>query len=164
MKSKLFIAIMTIPFMPVILASIPRIGPDPDTEICFFYFLENDQFDNLKLLMDKSDPKDIPKLGLDQYYYGNKVAEYYCFLGERGYDSLAFDLWQSLIGTAAKNRECDSALFLAESWVKNMPDYNLPKKALGWAKLAKVEEEENARNVRRKPGASLFSRVKVKFR
>jgi hypothetical protein len=116
------------------------LGHDPDTKSLYFYYLRNDRFASLDELIHATPSKHIPKIYPNQYFYGNKIAEYYCYLGDWKSDSLAYELWQRLLYTAAVKGECDSVLFLAKSWAKNMPNFELPKKILGMAIRAKKEE------------------------
>jgi hypothetical protein len=141
MNFKIVGSALVILIFPVIQSALYNIGPDPNTKLLYFYFLRNNQFANLVELINTSKPKDIPKIALNQYYDCNKIAEFYCYLGTREYDSLAYVLWKRLILTASENGECDSALFLAEFWVKYMPGIELPEKILVLAKRAKEEEK-----------------------
>lgn len=102
------------------------------------------QFEEITKIVSIANPKDLPQIELNQYFDGNQAAKYLCSLGSKAGDSLAYELWQKMIGTAANESQLDSALFLAESWVKNMPALDLPKTILEKVKQVKGNQEKNS--------------------
>jgi hypothetical protein len=88
-------------------------------------YLRTDQFKKAAIVIESIKDRNLSLVSLDQYSDGNKVAEFYCFYG----DTVgACELWQRLIGVALKFHHVDSAIVLANSFAKNMPSYDLPKK------------------------------------
>jgi len=67
----------------------------------------------------------ISKENLNEYSDGNKIAEFYCYVSDT---IRAYDFWQKLIYSAVEARQLDSALILADSFAKNLPQYAVPKK------------------------------------
>jgi hypothetical protein len=72
--------------------------------------------------------KDV-QIGLNEYKDGNKVAEFYCYTTDT---ARAFELWKKLIYNAIEAHQLDSALILANSFVKNMPQYPVPRTMLSY--------------------------------
>jgi hypothetical protein len=107
----------------------------------YFHYLRAGQFEKLVNLVKNSDERDIPQLELNKYFDGNKIAEFYLYLKK---DSIAYDLFQRLIGTAATENKLDSALFIAESWAKSMPNLELPKATLEKVLQIKKAQEKNS--------------------
>lgn len=124
MKLKILVAILTIALMPMALTSISYKG---DVKEQYLHLLQAGQFDNLLEVVKTADPKDIPEVGLNQFFMGSQLAR---FLSYSGYDSVAYETFQKLIGMAVTKNQLDSAQMVAESFVKTFPKYELPAKIL----------------------------------
>jgi len=127
---KILTATIMIATMPAVQAYLYDFGKG-STKDQYLFYLRTGQFEEVTKIVSIAKSGELPEIKLNQYFDGNQAAKYLCSLGSKQGDSLAYELWQKMIGTAANENHLDSALFLAESWVKNMPTLDLPKTILG---------------------------------
>ena len=91
--------------------------------------IKNSQFEKAITLISNGTAKFNLITDLAQYNYGNKVAEFYCFIE----DTITADsLWTSLIYNAVQSRNFDSAVVLANSFEENIPNSQTPHQVLSW--------------------------------
>jgi hypothetical protein len=131
MKIKILVVTLTIALMPMALTSITYKG---NVKEQYLHLLQVGQFTELLELVKTVDPKDIPEIGLNQYFMGSQLAG---FLAYSGYDSVAYETFQKLIGMAVTKNHLDSAKMVAESFAKTFPKYDLPVKILKTLAIAK---------------------------
>jgi hypothetical protein len=136
MKVKILVVTLMIALMPMALTSITYNG---NVKEQYLYFLQAGQFDELSDLVKTMDPKDIPEVGLNQFFMGSRLAG---FLAYSGYDSVAYETFQKLIGMAVSKNQLDSAQMVAESFAKTYPKFDLPVKILKTLAIARKGNQE----------------------
>jgi tetratricopeptide (TPR) repeat protein len=80
--------------------------------------------DNFKKANSVSIEDKTKLIAFNEYKDGDKLAQFYCFVGDT---DQAYVLWKKLIYNAVETRQLDSALVLANSFAKNMPQSQIPR-------------------------------------
>jgi len=130
MKVKVLVAALMIATMPILQAALYQ-PLDDNVQDFYFFYLRTSQFEKLAELIKTSKAIDIPIVADNQYFYGNKLCEFSCFLGDSEHITEASNYWIKLISTAVDEAQkssgsqrvalLDSTIFLVKSCAKSIP-------------------------------------------